>query len=529
MSSMSDSGSQNGTGNLETGIAMANFLADLQSFLPVPPGTFSDPPPKRDEDRYNAADRAKQSEEIKGENGEDMNEAEPKTDAPAEPQPVRSQMTKPLAPIEAGEEFDQRHEENVNMKNVGVEECDLCGRWKSKCRMREAIRMSHVRRGTVICGQCTVMLEKVPTARIVPPSIPDVSIGPSMVTDKRWKHDILKSSLKMPSRPPPAFISLVPRNKEKEFSPEDLDNDFKYQNLFEVLFSPDLHLLSAMFEVMPEDEEGDELLAAVLRLVDRSGRTEQIMKACVEMEVANTLDATTMFRRNNMSLRILKMHMSKVVALRLIHRYLHRQTIFRRAFLRNYDYCQKHDFQIRADAIKMLALNERFAADSSMAGFSCDTFETFSSLSTQHASAFNDDAWEHSDPKKVMVYSKDVPDLLRLIVNKMEIIERHAYLQEQQHEELRGSFLRLRVNSICLIAHYSSGIGSRYGTAAAAPLPYETDEGDWNNGYGQYEVGAGQENNWNSAAEAAMQGISTPPKTQELGPNAEFIKTVPTA
>eukprot|EP00960_Hanusia_phi_P074181 768177-Hanusia_phi.AAC.1 len=28
---------------------MANFLADLQSFLPVPPGTFSDPPPKKDE------------------------------------------------------------------------------------------------------------------------------------------------------------------------------------------------------------------------------------------------------------------------------------------------------------------------------------------------------------------------------------------------------------------------------------------------------------------------------------------------
>ena len=36
------------------------------------------------------------------------------------------------------------------------------------------------------------------------------------------------------------------------------------------------------------------------------------MKACVEMEVANTLDASTMFRRNNMSLRILKMHLNKV-------------------------------------------------------------------------------------------------------------------------------------------------------------------------------------------------------------------------
>ena len=30
------------------------------------------------------------------------------------------------------------------------------------------------------------------------------------------------------------------------------------------------------------------------------------------MEVANTLDASTMFRRNNMSLRILKMHLHKV-------------------------------------------------------------------------------------------------------------------------------------------------------------------------------------------------------------------------
>lgn len=139
-----------------------------------------------------------------------------------------------------------------------------------------------------------------------------------------------------------------------------------------MLFSPDLHLLSAMFEVMPEDEQGDELLGSILRLVDRSARNEQvcsslsvverecelascvvrqsltllrfskvlihtenpelatlttltqiylntdigvqIMKACVEMEVANTLDASTMFRRNNMSLRILKMHLNKVGA-----------------------------------------------------------------------------------------------------------------------------------------------------------------------------------------------------------------------
>jgi len=38
---------------------------------------------------------------------------------------------------------------------------------------------------------------------------------------------------------------------------------------------------------MPEDEQGDELLASILRLVDRSARNEQIMKACVEMEVVH--------------------------------------------------------------------------------------------------------------------------------------------------------------------------------------------------------------------------------------------------
>jgi hypothetical protein len=53
---------------------------------------------------------------------------------------------------------------------------------------------------------------------------------------------------------------------------------------------------------------------ATLRLVDRSARNEPIMKACVEMEVANTLDSTTMFRRNNMSLRVLKMHLEKAGA-----------------------------------------------------------------------------------------------------------------------------------------------------------------------------------------------------------------------
>jgi hypothetical protein len=192
-------------------------------------------------------------------------------------------MQKPLAPIEAG-----------------VEECDLCGRWKSKCRicaalfceqcsMGEAIRMSHVRRGTVICGQCTVMMDKMPSARIVPPSIPDVNIGPSLSSEKSWKMEVLQGAMKMPTRPPPAIHLLNSHAKSKDFSPEDLDNDFKYQNLFEVLFSPDLHLLSAMFEVMPDDDEGDALLAAILRLVDRSARNEQIMKACVEMEVSSQL------------------------------------------------------------------------------------------------------------------------------------------------------------------------------------------------------------------------------------------------
>lgn len=52
-----------------------------------------------------------------------------------------------------------------------------------------------------------------------------------------------------------------------------------------MLFSPDLHLLSAMFEVLPEEEGGERLLQAILRLIDRSARTEPIMKACVEMEV----------------------------------------------------------------------------------------------------------------------------------------------------------------------------------------------------------------------------------------------------
>jgi len=60
-----------------------------------------------------------------------------------------------------------------------------------------------------------------------------------------------------------------------------------------------------------QDQSGNGLLEATLRLVDRSARTEQIMKACVEMEVANTLDASTMFRRSNMSLRVLRLHLRK--------------------------------------------------------------------------------------------------------------------------------------------------------------------------------------------------------------------------
>ena len=214
-----------------------------------------------------------------------MDEAEPpkqgekEANAPPENVQARSQMTKPLAPIESG-----------------VEECDLCGRWKSKCRicaalfceqcsMGEAIRLSHMRRGTVICGQCAVTLEHVPNARIIPISIPELPSGPALCTDKAWKQGILKTVTRIPSRPPPAVNSPAPRAPEKEFSADEMDNDFKYQNLFEVLFSPDLHLLSAMFEVLPEEESGDRLLAAILRLIDRSARTEPIMKACVEMEV----------------------------------------------------------------------------------------------------------------------------------------------------------------------------------------------------------------------------------------------------
>jgi hypothetical protein len=99
--------------------------------------------------------------------------------------------------------------------------------------MGEAIRMCQVRRGTVICGQCTVTLDKIPNGRIVPLSIPDMTVGPSMEADRSWKHNLLKSMSSMPSRPPPAVHSVATR-KVKEFSPEDLDSDFKYQNLFEV-------------------------------------------------------------------------------------------------------------------------------------------------------------------------------------------------------------------------------------------------------------------------------------------------------
>ncbi|KAJ1480836.1 Rho GTPase activation protein, partial [Baffinella frigidus] len=89
-----------------------------------------------------------------------------------------------------------------------------------------------------------------------------------------------------------------------------------------------------------------------------------------------------------------------------------------------------------ATVLKALASNEEFPRDSPMSAM--NTF-----ISTNHrvmqqllktASSGKDDSWDHSDPKKVEVLPKDVPDLLRLVVNKMEIIERHAYLQEQQHE-----------------------------------------------------------------------------------------------
>ena len=156
-------------------------MGDWLNFLPLPPGTFSDPPPKKpDPSSYTPEERARQAEMIKGDGnkGGDMAEAEPQPETAQPEVPVRSQMQKPLAPIEAG-----------------VEECDLCGRWKSKCRMcaalfceqcsmGEAIRMSHVRRGTVICGQCTVMMDKVPSARIVPPSIP----GNSKQLSLKWVY-----------------------------------------------------------------------------------------------------------------------------------------------------------------------------------------------------------------------------------------------------------------------------------------------------------------------------------------------------
>jgi hypothetical protein len=91
-------------------------------------------------DKLTPEERARQAEMIKGDGtAPDMAEGEPKPEAVNPEPPARSQMQKPLAPIEAG-----------------VEECDLCGRWKSKCRicaalfceqcsMGEAIRMSHVR------------------------------------------------------------------------------------------------------------------------------------------------------------------------------------------------------------------------------------------------------------------------------------------------------------------------------------------------------------------------------------------------
>ena len=94
--------------------AETHKMGSFFDFLPVPPGMFSEAPPKPKPeggaDTYTPEERAAQADIIKGKSG-DHAEGEPTPEAVQQEPPPRSQMQKPLAPIEAG-----------------VEECDLCGK-----------------------------------------------------------------------------------------------------------------------------------------------------------------------------------------------------------------------------------------------------------------------------------------------------------------------------------------------------------------------------------------------------------------
>ena len=103
--------------------AETHKMGSFFDFLPVPPGMFSEAPPKPKPeggaDTYTPEERAAQADIIKGKSG-DHAEGEPTPEAVQQEPPPRSQMQKPLAPIEAG-----------------VEECDLCGKKRDASSIAE--------------------------------------------------------------------------------------------------------------------------------------------------------------------------------------------------------------------------------------------------------------------------------------------------------------------------------------------------------------------------------------------------------
>mmetsp|Transcript_37084 Transcript_37084/g.86230 ORF Transcript_37084/g.86230 Transcript_37084/m.86230 type:complete len:238 (-) Transcript_37084:35-748(-) len=68
----------------------------------------------------------------------------------------------------------------------------------------------------------------------------------------------------------------------------------------------------------------------------------------------------------------------------------------------------------------------------------------------------DDAAWEVVEEIEVKLEAKDVPDILHLMVTKMDVMERHAQLQETLHPELSGSFGRLRG----VVAELTYSVGS---------------------------------------------------------------------
>jgi hypothetical protein len=80
----------------------------------------------------------------------------------------------------------------------------------------------------------------------------------------------------------------------------------RFNGLYSVLFSADLHLLQALFRAMVASPNRHSITLSLVRIIEHAGQTDAVIRAAAASEVQSCSDAALLFRRRSLAFNLMK-------------------------------------------------------------------------------------------------------------------------------------------------------------------------------------------------------------------------------